>query len=207
MIILWICVVGAIVFLAALYGGVAWYYKMPVSSIFFTGVRKGISFIETSTNTTLFAPTPPAATKNISTKPLSIIKTTLSNGVIRYVLYGKFVTPLTKEENSLHGEFVVDGDPGASHVAVIVSPKIGPVLLGSSNGTIEGETLWKEKTLEEVQKTVEINAPAQIWWTLPPASPQRQDQILTDILDQANEKPQNLQGLQLTVQAVGVLAN
>lgn len=194
--------------LVALYGGVAWYYGVPAWSIFSTGVRKGISFVKIPTTSTLFAPTAPSVTtEGASIKLLSITKTTLSDGAARYVLYGKFVTQLTKEGNSLRGEFVVDGDPNASYITVTISPTVEPVLLGRLSKTHQGETVWEEKTIEEVQKAVETNAPAQIWWTLPPVSLQRQDQILADTLDQANEEPQGLRGLQITTRSVGILAN
>ncbi len=110
-----------------------------------------------------FMKSAPVATPTPGVKPTSVQRFTSSTGMVSYTVRGKFVTtPIYNEQNVLQSEFVIDQDPSAQKIPVIMTIKTGKINVGRSQGNLNGTTVWKLEDTESLRQSIKVNAPVQL---------------------------------------------
>lgn len=154
-----------------LYVGIA----LGVMVISYIGVSLylGVPFVPTQVSQLLpqsvreiVAPSPiqPAGQKTgqPGTPPTSVKKLPFINGATVYILKGRFIAKPSYQGDLLRGEFVIDEDPFAARVPVIMTARDGNINVGRFQGSLTGSSTWKLEPTETLRELIEPNAPAQL---------------------------------------------
>ncbi|MCX6791652.1 MAG: hypothetical protein NT149_01275 [Candidatus Gottesmanbacteria bacterium] len=95
--------------------------------------------------------------------PTSVQRLTSTNGVVSYNVNGKFVTnPTYTAQNLLQSDFVIDEDPSAHRIPVVMTSKTGEINVGRAKGSLMGRIDWKLEDAESLRQSINVDAPAQI---------------------------------------------
>jgi hypothetical protein len=89
-------------------------------------------------------------------KPKSVIKSVLKDGRAVYTLYGVFATaPAYNPVNILEGTFVIDEDPKARRIPIIMTMRDAKINVGTAKESLHKDIVWNLESTESLRGKIQ----------------------------------------------------